>query len=495
MEVCPMLIGEQSPVKVGHDMQTTIPGLFAIGDVSYCGSAAPGAVPAPPGRNRGSGILNAVFAGILCADGAAAAGASKQPDIDAGQVKLSAERIYAPLERADGTAAKDVIREVQRAVGPMENSVYMSGERIEKALEHVNKALEMAKTLKAPDFHGLLSCHEAEAMALCAQMQFLASQMRQESRGWFLREDYPDMDNKNWLKWIIIKNADGEMVFETEDVPYEKWPVKPSFAPKKEKGMPVPVTEEEKLSPLYKYFEMEMTPPAPEKFACAEEPMPSEMAQTPQEMDRMFDDGYLPGRPGFAQLPDGTAMLSNVIEMPGVTPEMFDWWFAWHGLEPLRYKIWDRDEHYYCQTRNPEKARDTSLSMKERYWDTVHDVKEAMYPDGPVMDIMINFRNPADIGFSKEKLGDFGGTIVCAGNEHAPVIMCHFVRPVPGGSELNTRFWMGYCVKDGKPAKAVPDGVVFPLQGVQALLRHNIKEFTNLAAILPKVYAEFHDKF
>ena len=229
MEVCPMLIGEQSPLKVGHDMQTTIPGLFAIGDVSYCGSAAPGAVPAPPGRNRGSGILNAVFAGILCADGAAALGKSdKLEAIDEAQVRRSAERIYAPLERTDGVGAKDVIREVQRAVGPMENSVFMSGDRIKKALEYVDKAAELSKTLKASDFHDLISCHEAEAIVLSAQMLFLAAQMRKESRGWFLREDYPDMDNENWLKWIIVKNVDGEMVFETEDVPYEKWPIKPN---------------------------------------------------------------------------------------------------------------------------------------------------------------------------------------------------------------------------------------------------------------------------
>jgi len=228
MEVCPMLIGEQSPVKVGHDMQTTIPGLFAIGDVSYCGSAAPGAVPAPPGRNRGSGILNAVFAGIMCAENAAAVGGSSQrPAIDAEQVQKSIERVYAPLERTEGVNAKDVIREVQRAVGPMENSVYMSGERIAKALEHVNKALEMSKTLMATDFHGLISCHEAEAIVLSAQLLFLAAEMRKESRGWFLREDYPEMDNENWLKWIIVKCVNGEMVLETEDVPYEKWPIKP----------------------------------------------------------------------------------------------------------------------------------------------------------------------------------------------------------------------------------------------------------------------------
>jgi succinate dehydrogenase/fumarate reductase flavoprotein subunit len=230
MEVCPMLIGEQSPVKTGHDMQTTIPGLFAIGDVSYCGSAAPGAVPAPPGRNRGSGILNAVFAGIICADNAAQTGKSgNAAQIDEVQVQKSIERVYAPLERTGGVSAKDVIREVHKAVGPMENSVYMSGERIAKALAYVNKALDLTKTLKAVDFHDLISCHEAEAIALCAEMLFRAADMRKESRGWFLREDFPEMDNKNWLKWIIVKNADGKMVFETEDIPYEKWPVKPVF--------------------------------------------------------------------------------------------------------------------------------------------------------------------------------------------------------------------------------------------------------------------------
>ena len=35
----------------------------------------------------------------------------------------------------------------------------------------------------------------------------------------------------------------------------------------------------------------------------------------------------------------------------------------------------------------------------------------------------------------------------------------------------------------------MPDAAAF------TLLAHNAKEFTNLAAILPEVYAEFHDKF
>ena len=64
-EVLPGLVGEQSPVKVDEEMRTTIDGMYAIGDLSYDGSCAPGAVPAPPGRNRGSGILNAVFAAVV----------------------------------------------------------------------------------------------------------------------------------------------------------------------------------------------------------------------------------------------------------------------------------------------------------------------------------------------------------------------------------------------------------------------------------------------
>ena len=205
-EVCPMFIGEQSPVKVDHNMQTTIPGLYAIGDASYCGSAAPGAVPAPPGRNRGSGILNAVFSGIVCAQSAAEnANNSLLPPMDKAQVEDCMARAYAPLLRESGCNAKDVIRYIHKAVGPMERSVYMSDHRIATALRYVEKAKELAGSMKASDFHDLLACHEANAMVLSAEMQFRAAAMRTESRGWFLREDYPEMDNKNWLKWIIVK--------------------------------------------------------------------------------------------------------------------------------------------------------------------------------------------------------------------------------------------------------------------------------------------------
>ena len=258
--------------------------------------------------------------------------------------------------------------------------------------------------------------------------------------------------------------------------------------------MPVPVTEEEKQSPLYhKYFLRDMVAPDPKRFEEGDKPLPAEKLLRPQDMNLLFEDGYLPGEFGYGQLEDGTVTLANLTPMPGVTPEMFDWWFIWHALEPLRYKIWDKDEHHSAITRQPEKYHDKSLSFRERLWDTTHDVREAMTPEGEIEKIVINFRNPADIGFDPEKLKEFKGTIVCSGDEHSPMIMVHFLRPTKDGCELRSRFWMGYCVRDKKPVKAIPDGVKIPPEAIKELFFHNIKEFTNLAAILPEVYAEYKE--
>lgn len=227
-EVVPGFVGEQSPVKVGEDMQTTIAGMFAAGDVCYCGSAAPGAVPAPPGRNRGSGILNAVFAGIISGEAAAVyVTATTAAELDEAQINSCKEAAYAPLLREQGIDAKEVIGDIQNILCPVENSIYMSQHRLTIALRKLEKAKAKLEQLRAVDFHDLLACHEAEAMVLCAEMQLRGASMRKESRGWFLREDYPQMDNNNWLKWIIVKNENGTMVLETEDVPIEEYEVQP----------------------------------------------------------------------------------------------------------------------------------------------------------------------------------------------------------------------------------------------------------------------------
>lgn len=267
----------------------------------------------------------------------------------------------------------------------------------------------------------------------------------------------------------------------------------------------VPITEAERCTPYYKYFEKEMAPISKEKMESIRN---NKLTQSEvlkiHEINKMFDEDYDPGESGYIKLDDGTMVVQNTLKMPGVTTEMFDWWFAWHGLEPMRYKMWDPEDHYYCLTRNPDISKNTSLSMRERYWNTTHDVIE----DGSSIELIggkgkgkkskveIKFIKPTVIGFDKEKFEKFKGTIVCSGDDKSPVIMCHFLRPIEGGSELISHFWIGYKVKDGKVSYNKNLLVrLAPMSMVQGLYAHNVKEFTNLAAMLPIWYKEFKDEF
>jgi phloretin hydrolase len=251
----------------------------------------------------------------------------------------------------------------------------------------------------------------------------------------------------------------------------------------------VPVTEEDKNKSYYKYYLEEMTDAPPEHYQkVLAGPIDPAKALPFKDRNRLFDPGYFEEEIGYCVMPDGTGYISNLVKMPGVTGEMFDWWFAWHGLDNLRYTIWDHEDHYRAESMQKEKGRNKLLSYKERYWDTSHRIYEDV-GNGP-QNILINFKNPGDLGYDVSKIGTPAcSTIVCSNG------MCHFVRESEGGVELRTRFWMGYVYQKGKVIKTIPDGVRIPEQPLRALNLHNIKEFTNLAALLPRIFPEERDNF
>lgn len=231
-DVVPGFIGELSCVRVDHQMATTVPGLFAVGDISGSGSARGGAVPTPPAKIHGTGILNALFMGTKGGPAAAVhAGALKSWGVDLrvryDQAKALKKRIFAPLERKKGFSHRDVIPKIQDAVAPVDFSLIKSEGRMKAALAEIGHLQPEINELKANDTHELAKCVDAQSMALCAEMFYRASLMRKESRGFHLREDYPAMDNANWLKWINLRNANGKMELYTEDIPFEKYPYQP----------------------------------------------------------------------------------------------------------------------------------------------------------------------------------------------------------------------------------------------------------------------------
>ena len=77
--------------------------------------------------------------------------------------------------------------------------------------------------LFAPDFHELVKCFEVEATALTTALMYEAALLRTESRGWHYREDYPQRDDSEWLRWIIAEpDAGGEPVFRYSPVPRDR---------------------------------------------------------------------------------------------------------------------------------------------------------------------------------------------------------------------------------------------------------------------------------
>ena len=65
-----------------------------------------------------------------------------------------------------------------------------------------------------------------------------------------------------------------------------------------------------------------------------------------------------------------------------------------------------------------------------------------------------------------------------------------------GGVWFKSHFWMGYGLdENGNIIKLVPDGERIPEMVPRALFGHNIKEFSNLAALLPELYPEEKDNW
>ena len=83
--------------------------------------------------------------------------------------------------------------------------------------------------LRALDAHGLRFALEARNMVLSAEVMRAAALHRKESRGSHLRLDYPEIDNENWLKWILVELRDDEPVLSTRDIPIERYPLRPEY--------------------------------------------------------------------------------------------------------------------------------------------------------------------------------------------------------------------------------------------------------------------------
>jgi len=201
---------------------------------------------------------------------------------------------------------------------------------------------------------------------------------------------------------------------------------------------------------------------------------------------------------------DSGIIISTCVEVPDLTEEMLDWFSIWHQLDPLRYAIWNPEDHYDVKISEEDRKRflDDSIPIKERAWGTTCQVYESMNGDQPEL-IDINFYQPSKLGFKDELVGtETCKSMVCSyglmkagpfGLFSIPVTMAEIVRKGPNGTNVWIgHWWIGCGIKDGQDfVKWVPS---FAATKVAPLIVHNHKEIEHLNKILPKLYNEYRDK-
>lgn len=257
--------------------------------------------------------------------------------------------------------------------------------------------------------------------------------------------------------------------------------------------MPRELTEAEKAKPYSKYYYRENAPAPKEALSILDKgPIDPSLATTIHQCNDLLKPGYLPTEIGFCKMPDGTGFIAMKIDMPDATAEMIEWWFAWFGLESLRYMIWDPDAHYASHVidEHLEHRLDPNLNNKERRWGTRIIINEDIGLGA--QNLYIDFLSPEEFGHDtallKPPIATINNINLGLSEIEKPVACAsHLYQEIPGGLELRARFWLGWHIVDKKPVQ-VSDDVPFPL--VKGLAYHCAYEYPNLAAILPKVYHE-----
>lgn len=252
-------------------------------------------------------------------------------------------------------------------------------------------------------------------------------------------------------------------------------------------------------SPYAAYYRPTLAPLAePVRAALAVGALATELLPPVGDACRIQDEGYQTVETGYALTPEGGARLAVLTPMPGVAPAMWDWWFAWHGSEALRYKLWHPQAHLDVGWRDGDGER-------PHYVGRVSEVEE--YVGSERVRASVAFVAPSAMGLDERRLAERGEVAICArlgmviaGLPLYSGWLLHQLRPVPGGAEMRSRFWLGGAdVRlfgwENRVGAALGHVAarLKPVQSAQAqaLMVHDAQEMGHLAAILPELYAAF----
>ncbi len=196
-------------VIIDEGCMTEVEGLFACGEV----------VGGLHGGNRigGSAGAETVVFGHLAGDSAASYVLSGAQELSDEAFSRALGKIEAEIRaRLDGRAC--LAGEIRARLGACLHKnlgIVRNRETIRAVDQELTTLRQMLGESGAASPEELAENIHAAHMLTLAQMQATASGMREESRGVFFRDDFPDTDEENWRKNIVIRRRGDEMVFST----------------------------------------------------------------------------------------------------------------------------------------------------------------------------------------------------------------------------------------------------------------------------------------
>jgi succinate dehydrogenase/fumarate reductase flavoprotein subunit len=204
-------------IKIDLDCRTSLKGLYAAGDICWIG---PHGVYSFGGINIGFTSVSGYIAGQKAAQYRKSLGTAVQPVIAKEELKARLHGRMAPLTRAKGVQPEEAVRHLQECIVPYQTAYLKSAQTLNQAdarLTNIEK--EEVPALVARSSHDLVKAIEVENMAKLAKLMVHASIIREESRGFHFREEFPFTDNEHWLKLIILrKGPGGEISVSMEEV-------------------------------------------------------------------------------------------------------------------------------------------------------------------------------------------------------------------------------------------------------------------------------------
>ncbi|HZK19012.1 MAG TPA: FAD-dependent oxidoreductase [Clostridia bacterium] len=134
--------------------------------------------------------------------------------LDRDQVESEVDKILGMVDEK-GLSSKEVFGFTQKLQKMAWDKIAVT--RNDKNLNDAITWLESEKTsaTKVKKWGDIRHLMELKNLYLVAEMIARCSLLRKESRGQYLREDYPQRDDA-FLKWTVLKNVNGKMVFDSK---------------------------------------------------------------------------------------------------------------------------------------------------------------------------------------------------------------------------------------------------------------------------------------